>query len=197
MDARPLLIAIITTLATSAGCVSSPPVITPPEIEPSTGEVNGTDQDEELIWGQNTAVLNYDRFFISGRPDDQVFKDAAAAGVQVVVNLQESREFVWNLEAAATEHGLYYTQLPIAPNQALETGRVTEIDEVVNQWPTAAVYLYDSTGERAITWLVTYLVRSGTLPLDEALAVGEELGLSTAGEQIASRYMEDGSDTAR
>lgn len=124
-----------------------------------------------------------DRLFIGGQPTEQGFKDMAADGVTLVVNLRthyemDNRDIVPFDEAALLESlGMRYVHIPSGgPDTPYKPEMVEEFARAVAE-AEGNVLLHCTVAWRASHLYTAYLYRHAGLTLNEAVNHGRQINL--------------------
>jgi uncharacterized protein (TIGR01244 family) len=112
-----------------------------------------------------------------GQPSAEVLSRLGAMGFKTVINLRTEKEGAKDEETAAKDAGLSYVWVPVTPDTfSLED--VDRVGKVLEDGAAAPVLLHCASANRVgAVWAVLAARRGRTL--DEALAEGKEIGLSS------------------
>lgn len=146
----------------------------------------GADAQPEKMPGDEfneILVKAGDRLYIGGQPTEQGFKDMAAAGVTLVVNLRtdyemNNRDIVPFDEAALVKSlGMTYVHIPSGgPDTPYSPEMVSEFASAVGA-TEGKVLLHCTVAWRASHLFTAYLHRYAGLTLNEAVSHGREINL--------------------
>lgn len=134
------------------------------------------------VWGEDTNVLQYERFYIAGQPDEVALQEADQNGVSVVISLRSESELDWDEKAVSESMGQAFYQVPVnSRSDNLAPGPFDQITEIVAANPDAKIMVHCGSGNRAAAWLAVYLSEEEGMAPDEAIAVARENGLTNKG----------------
>ncbi|HKJ16642.1 MAG TPA: sulfur transferase domain-containing protein [Xanthomonadales bacterium] len=148
-------------------------------------------EEKAGTWGEDTKVIQYDRFFIAGQPDEAALEEANKNGINLVISLRSESELDWDESSAAESIGLSYYQVPVnARSQSLAEGPFDRINEIVEANPDAKIMVHCGSGNRAAAWLAVYLSEVQHMAPDDAIDVAKSSGLTKKGlEEKVRTYL--------
>lgn len=109
-----------------------------------------------------------------------------------VIDLREFSEKGECGEAAlAAKLDLKFFAAPMPKKDPITKATLADVDRVLAEIASdRPVLLYCSTGNRGAAWLVTYLVRTKNMTVDEAIAIAKTVGLTSAHvEELVRLYL--------
>lgn len=119
-----------------------------------------------------------DTVVVGGQPTEAVLREAAAAGIEVIVNVRGVDEDPgFDEEALAAELGLTYLRVPIAGPQALTPENVLLFDAVLKQIGDRQSLMHCASGNRVGALYALHASRYDGLEPDAAIEVGKAHGL--------------------
>jgi protein tyrosine phosphatase (PTP) superfamily phosphohydrolase (DUF442 family) len=133
-----------------------------------------------VTWG-STRATRIGHLWFAGQPDREGFEAAKAAGIEMLLNLREPSEGHEDDESVLGELGLPYHNVPVAKRGPFQPDAFDRIDELVEANEDKQVLIYCASGNRAGARYATHLARKHGMPIDAALAVVTESGISRAG----------------
>lgn len=121
-----------------------------------------------------------DQLVIGGQPTAELLREAAAAGIKVVVNLRpEGEEDPGFDEAAlAAELGMTYLRVPVARQGGLTEENLRQFDAVLGQVGAQPALLHCSTGNRVGAMFALHAALYGGLDVEAAIEFGKARGLT-------------------
>ena len=150
-----------------------------------------------------TPLYRDGRVFIAGQPSREALAQLHALGVTAVINLRtpaemEDRQRVPYDEAAAVaELGMEYVSIPLGGDEHPYTPQAVDRFATALAEHRGPVLLHCTVGWRASYLWVAYLVREHGLTLQDALARGQAIALSTdpleglLGRRLKVQYADD------
>ena len=133
-------------------------------------------------WGGDTKVIQYDRFFIAGQPDEDALREAEENGVSIVISLRAESELDWDERAVSESLNQSFYQVPVNSRSSnLAAAPFDQITELVEANPDATIMLHCGSGNRAAAWLAVYLSEVHGMATEEAIQVARENGLTNKG----------------
>ena len=145
---------------------------------------------EPEVWGEETKVVPFDRFYIAGEPDEAALQRARENGVTMVISLQGDGELQGDEEAAAEALGLDYHRFAVngaAP--ALDSAPLERATAAVQSDLDAKIFVHCASGNRASAWLAVYLAETTGMSPDQAIAIARETGLREGLEAKVRTYL--------
>ena len=119
-----------------------------------------------------------DTVLVGGQPTEAVLREAAAAGIEVVVNMRGANEDPGYDEAAlAAELGLTYLRVPIAGPQDLSAESVLLFDAVLKQVDGRPALMHCASGNRVGALYALHASRYDGLDDEAAIEYGKAHGL--------------------
>jgi uncharacterized protein (TIGR01244 family) len=114
----------------------------------------------------------------SGQPPAEALARLGALGFKTVVNLRTEKEGAKDEETAAKAAGLAYVWVPVTPD-TFSLDDVDRVERVLEDEAAAPVLLHCASANRVgAVWAVMATRRGRSI--EEALAEGKEVGLSSA-----------------
>lgn len=170
----------LTIALTGAHSATASPAITPADVE------------APVTWGAAKNVTHLRHLWFSGQPDQETLQLAKGRGVTVVINLRDPGEYDWDEEKAAQDLGLVYYDVPVAKEGAFSPAAFDRIESLVKTHHSEQTLVHCSSGNRAAGWLAVHLVEKHQMPVDDALSVGREAGITKPAIEAKVRsYLED------
>lgn len=130
-----------------------------------------------------------DNTIVCGALDDEKVATLAAAGVELVLNLQPDDELSFDERAAVERAGMYYEQLPISGANDLKQLNILAFDNILRQYHGKKTVLHCGSGNRAGAAVA---LRAGWLrgrKMDTALERGRSHGLTKLEEEVHNRLL--------
>lgn len=130
-----------------------------------------------------------DNTIVCGALDDEKVAALAAAGVELVLNLQPDDELNFDERAAVERSGMYYEQLPISGANDLKQLNILAFDNILRQYHGKKTVLHCGSGNRAGAAVA---LRAGWLrgrKMDTALERGRSHGLTKLEEEVHNRLL--------
>lgn len=119
-----------------------------------------------------------DTVLVGGQPTEAVLREAAAAGIEVVVNMRGVNEDPgFDEEALAAELGLTYLRVPIAGPQDLSPESVMLFDAVLKQVGDRPSLMHCASGNRVGAMYALHASRYDDLEPEAAIEIGKAHGL--------------------
>jgi len=163
------------------------------QIFASDGVPLKSDALDAETWGADTHVVQYDRFYIAGQPDQGALETAAASGVDIIITLRSPTESDWDEAAAAESLGMSYYQVPVdgsAPELAAEP--LNRVSQIVQSNPDEKILVHCSSSNRASAWFAVYLSEVLGVEQEEAIQLANQTGLTSAGlEEKVRVYLDN------
>lgn len=155
-----------------------------PSAQMSTDKViPGAEQFEVCqpeVWGAAKNVVRINHLYLSSQPDADTFDIAREKGVELVINLRDPREFTWDEAKAAKLAGLDYYNIPIpATGENFDPAAIKQISALVQQYKNQKILLHCSSGNRASAWLAIHLSKDHNMPMDNAILLAKQVGLTS------------------
>jgi uncharacterized protein (TIGR01244 family) len=124
------------------------------------------------------GVRASDTVMVGGQPTADVLREAADAGIEVVVNMRGVDEDPgYDEEALAAELGLTYLRVPIAGPQDLSPESVMLFDAVLKQVGDRPSLMHCASGNRVGALYALHASRYDGLEPEAAIEVGKAHGL--------------------
>jgi uncharacterized protein (TIGR01244 family) len=133
------------------------------------------------------AVQPADHLLIGGQPDEAALRAAAAAGIQVVVNLRgESETIDFDEAQLVNQLGMTYVQLPISGASDLTPENVQAFDQLLESIGNQPTLMHCGSGNRVGA---LYALRAGAAGADveTALEHGRAHGLTGLEDEVRQR----------
>ena len=154
-------------------------------IDESTAKDNGIDLENMF----EPYFRPDDNTIVCGALDDEKVAALAAAGVELVLNLQPDDELNFDERAAVERSGMYYEQLPISGANDLKQLNILAFDNILRQYHGKKTVLHCGSGNRAGAAVA---LRAGWLrgrKMDTALERGRSHGLTKLEEEVHNRLL--------
>jgi protein tyrosine phosphatase (PTP) superfamily phosphohydrolase (DUF442 family) len=131
-------------------------------------------------WGAAKNVVRIKHLYISSQPDFETLDIARKNGVELVLNLRDPSEYIWDEKIAAQQSGLIYYNIPIsASGEAFNPDAIKQISALVQQHKDQKILLHCSSGNRASAWLAIHLIKDHNMPSDRAISLAKQAGLTS------------------
>ena len=130
-----------------------------------------------------------DNTIVCGALDDEKVATLAAAGVELVLNLQPDDELNFDERAAVERAGMYYEQLPISGANDLKQLNILAFDNILRQYHGKKTVLHCGSGNRAGAAVA---LRAGWLrgrKMDTAMERGRSHGLTKLEDEVHNRLL--------
>ena len=130
-----------------------------------------------------------DNTIVCGALDDEKVATLAAAGVELVLNLQPDDELNFDERAAVERAGMHYEQLPISGAKDLKQLNILAFDNTLRQYHGKKTVLHCGSGNRAGAAVA---LRAGWLrgrKMDTAMERGRSHGLTKLEEEVHNRLL--------
>lgn len=130
-----------------------------------------------------------DNTIVCGALNEEKVTALAAAGVELVLNLQPDDELNFDERAAVERSGMYYEQLPISGANDLKQLNILAFDNILRQYHGKKTVLHCGSGNRAGAAVA---LRAGWLrgrKMDTALERGRSHGLTKLEEEVHNRLL--------
>jgi uncharacterized protein (TIGR01244 family) len=129
-----------------------------------------------------------DTVLVGGQPSADVLREAAAAGIKVVVNFRgESEDPGFDEEAVAAGLGLTYLRVPVAGAQGLTPENVYLFDAVLDQVGRQPALMHCASGNRVGALHALHAARFGGKDPETAIAIGKAHGLTSLEGEVRKR----------
>lgn len=129
-----------------------------------------------------------DTLLVGAQPTEEVLRQAAAAGVKVVVNFRgESEDPGYDEAALAAELGLTYLRVPVAGAQGLTPENVYLFDAVLDQVGDQPALMHCASGNRVGALHALHAARLGGKDTEAAIEIGKAHGLTGLEEEVRKR----------
>jgi uncharacterized protein (TIGR01244 family) len=126
-----------------------------------------------------------ERLIIGGQPDEAMLREAAAAGVQVVVNLRGAEEPVDFDEARlVTELGMRYVHLPIASAKDLNPENTRAFGELLQSIGDQPTLMHCASGNRVGALHALHAGTTLGADVDTAIEFGRAHGMTSLEGQV-------------
>ena len=126
---------------------------------------------------------------VCGALDDEKVAALAAAGVELVINLQPDDELSFDERAAVERAGMHYEQLPISGVEDLKQLKILAFDNILRQHHGKKIAMHCGSGNRAGAVMA---LRAGWLrgrKMDTAMERGRSHGLTKLAEEVHNRLL--------
>ena len=126
---------------------------------------------------------------VCGALDDEKVVALAAAGVELVLNLQPDDELSFDERAAVERAGMHYEQLPISGTQDLKQLKILAFDNILRQYHGKKTAMHCGSGNRVGAAMA---LRAGWLrgrKMDTAMERGRSHGLTKLAEEVHNRLL--------
>ncbi|MFZ2844735.1 serine/threonine protein phosphatase [Psychrobacter sp.] len=126
---------------------------------------------------------------VCGALDDEKVVALAAAGVELVLNLQPDDELSFDERAAVERAGMHYEQLPISGTQDLKQLKILAFDNILRQYHGKKTAMHCGSGNRVGAAMA---LRAGWLrgrKMDTAMERGRSHGLTKLAEEVRNRLL--------
>ena len=126
---------------------------------------------------------------VCGALDETKVAALAAAGVELVLNLQPDDELIFDERAAVEGAGMAYEQLPISGANDLKQLKILAFDNILRQYHGKKTVMHCGSGNRAGAAMA---LRAGWLrgrKMDTALERGRSHGLTKLEEEVHNRLL--------
>ena len=130
-----------------------------------------------ITWGSAENVTHVRHLWFSGQPDRAGFGAAKAAGVKVVINLRDPKEFDLDERVLVEELGMLYYNVPV-DGKAFDREAFERIESILEGGGHEQTLLHCSSSNRVGGWLATHLVEKHRLSKDAALEIGRKTGIT-------------------
>lgn len=157
--------------------------------EDDAGEIRQVDNGIDLE-GIFTPYFRPDEnTIVCGTLDEAKVAALAAAGVELVLNLQPNDELSFDEQAAVEHAGMQYEQLPISGANDLKQLKILAFDNILRQYQGKKMVMHCASGNRAGAAVA---LRAGWLrgrKMDTALERGRSHGLTKLEEEVHNRLL--------
>ena len=126
---------------------------------------------------------------VCGALDEDKVAALAAAGVELVLNLQPDDELSFDERAAVERAGMHYEQLPISGTQDLKQLKILAFDNILRQYHGKKMAMHCGSGNRVGAAMA---LRAGWLrgrKMDTAMERGRSHGLTKLAEEVHNRLL--------
>ncbi|WP_413520900.1 serine/threonine protein phosphatase [Psychrobacter glacincola] len=130
-----------------------------------------------------------DNTIVCGALDEEKVAALAAAGVELVFNLQPDDELSFDEKAAVEHAGMHYEQLPISGAADLKQLKILAFDNILRQYHGKKIAMHCGSGNRAGAAIA---LRAGWLrgrKMDTAMERGRSHGLTKLEEEVHNRLL--------
>lgn len=127
-----------------------------------------------------------ERLVIGGQPTADLLREAAASGVQVVVNfrLPHEPDPGYDEAALAAALGLEYLEVPVASQGGLTARNLEAFDAMLAQVGAQSALMYCSSGNRIGAMFALHAARYRGLDTDAAVELGKAHGLTHFEDEV-------------
>lgn len=149
----------------------------------------GTTQLAAAEWTELSEGLRAsDTVIVGGQPTEAVLREAAAAGVQVVVNFRgEGEDPGFDEAALAAELGLTYLRVPVSGPDALTPETVQLFDAVLNMVDDRPALMHCASGNRVGALHALHAAEVRGMDTEAAIEFGKRHGLTGLEGAVRSR----------
>jgi uncharacterized protein (TIGR01244 family) len=135
-----------------------------------------------------------EHLLIGGQPDEEALRKAAAAGIQVVVNMRGENEAIDFDEARlVNELGMTYLQLPISGASDLTAENVEAFGQLLNTIGTQPTLMHCGSGNRVGALFALQAGAAGA-DVETAIEHGRAHGLTSLEDAVRERLAVDAGD---
>jgi uncharacterized protein (TIGR01244 family) len=129
-----------------------------------------------------------DQLLIGGQPDEAQLRQAAAAGIEVVVNLRGSDEAIdFDQEALVKELGMHYLHLPIAGAADLTPESAESFGEILETIDGQPALMHCASGNRVGALFALHAGLHEGMETEAAIEYGRARGLGSLDEAVRER----------
>lgn len=133
----------------------------------------------------DAGIRPSERLVIGGQPTAELLREAADAGIKVVVNFRSAAEDPGYDEAAlAAELGLAYLRVPVDGPAGLTDDNVRLFHAVLQQVGEQPALLHCSTGNRVGSMFALHAARYRGLDTEAAIKFGKAHGLTHLEDEV-------------
>ena len=141
-----------------------------------------------------------DGFWVSPQLSVDDVKEAAAAGVTLIVNNRPDGEMIGQptsakIEAAAKAAGLDYIHIPV-DSRGITPEHTAALEEAMDEAPDGPTLAFCRTGNRSILVFAYAEARFGK-PVDQIIAEAADAGYDIAGHEPALAILHDAHEAPR
>jgi protein tyrosine phosphatase (PTP) superfamily phosphohydrolase (DUF442 family) len=130
-----------------------------------------------LLLPVQVLAANYGRFNISGPPTEQELTKFKQKG-NLILDLRTTPE-VGEEPAVAKKLGLQYERVDYdAKAETIDPQVIGKIEKVLKTAGDKPVLLFCGSGNRAASYVAIHLVKDKKMPVDEAIKIAKDLGMS-------------------
>jgi protein tyrosine phosphatase (PTP) superfamily phosphohydrolase (DUF442 family) len=134
---------------------------------------------------------HYGRFYVSGEPQEaELIKFKKQKGA-VVVDLRNFDELgSYSEPSKVAKAGLQYSQVNFdAKADSINQDVISGIDKVVRGAGDKPVLLFCKSGNRAASYVAIHLVRDQKMPIEDAVKIAKDLGMTEKMEPKVRAYL--------
>ena len=136
-----------------------------------------------------------ERLLIGGQPDEEALRQAAAAGVQVVVNLRGEDEAVdFDQAQLVRELGMTYLRLPIASGDDLTLENTQAFHAILEAIDDQPALLHCASGNRVGALYALRAAVYEDADTETAIEIGRAHGLTGLEDTVRERLEQDAAD---
>lgn len=137
--------------------------------------------DTRDVGGTPEVKVFADAVYLSGQPGADDWPAFAALGIDTVVSLRSAEEMAalgFDEPAAVRAAGMRFVQVPIETLLPRNIARLDPVmDDILNAWDEEKILIHGDDGNRPGAIWALFRAVGHRLPLDEAMAEGERVGL--------------------
>jgi protein tyrosine phosphatase (PTP) superfamily phosphohydrolase (DUF442 family) len=126
---------------------------------------------------------------VCGVLDEDKISALAAAGVEVVINLQADADLIFDEATAVTQAGMYYQQLAISGTDDLKQLKILAFDNILRQYHGKKTAIHCRSGNLVGAAIA---LRAGWLrgrKMDTAMERGRSHGLTKLEQEVHNRLL--------
>jgi uncharacterized protein (TIGR01244 family) len=134
-----------------------------------------------------------EQLVIGGQPSADLLREAAEAGIRVVVNFRPAGEEALDYDEAAlaAELGLAYLEVPVAKQGGLTEENVRLFDAVLEQVGDQPALMHCSTGNRVGAMFALHAARYRGMDTEAAVELGKAHGLTHFEDEVRAELAHD------
>lgn len=154
-----------------------------------TIDMTDTDNGVDLATVLSPYFRPDEKTIVCGALDEEKVAALATAGADVVINFQPNNELSFDEEAAVTQAGMAYEQLPISGADDLKQVNILAFDGLLRQYHGKKIALHCKSGNRAGAAIA---LRAGWLrgrKIETAMERGRSHGLTTLEQEVHNRLL--------
>ncbi|NHA14107.1 protein tyrosine phosphatase family protein [Thioalkalivibrio sp. XN279] len=140
-----------------------------------------------------------EQLVIGGQPTAALLREAAEAGIELVVNFRPAGEEDLDYDEAAlvAELGLAYLQVPVAKQGSLTEENVRLFDAVLERVGEQPALMHCSTGNRVGAMFALHAARYRGMDTEAAVALGKAHGLTHFEDEVRAELAHDAKERAQ